>query len=106
MRGHRLRRQGASGIGRGDRRGRQHAFHWLDAGWIGGTTRTVGGILGWTAGSLISNTTFIPMDLFIAAYPGSGANRDLRLYNTSPNAGHIVVDVVGYFIENQATPLD
>lgn len=74
--------------------------------WNGGTTLTVGGILGWNAGDVLSNTTVIPMNRSIAAYPGSGVKRDFGLYNNSPNAIHTIVDVVGYFIENQATPLD
>lgn len=73
--------------------------------WNGGTTLTVGGILGWNAGSLISNTTVIPMSRFIAPYPGSGLKRDFALFNNSAGAVDYVVDVVGYFIENQATAL-
>jgi hypothetical protein len=74
--------------------------------WNGGTTLTVGGIVGWTAGQTLSNTTVIPMNRSITAYPGSGFKRDLGLYNNSPAAIDTIVDVVGYFIQNQATPLD
>jgi len=74
--------------------------------WNGGTTLTVGGILGWNAGDVLSNTTVIPMNRFIAAYPGSGGKRDFGIYNNSPTPIDFIVDVVGYFIENQATALD
>ena len=74
--------------------------------WNGGTTLTVGGILGWNAGDVLSNTTVIPMNRSITAYPGSGFKRDLGLYNNSPTAIDTIVDVVGYFIENQATALE
>ncbi|MFO1314411.1 MAG: hypothetical protein U1F58_02315 [Burkholderiales bacterium] len=74
--------------------------------WNGGTTLTVGGVLGWNAGDLISNTTVIPMDRFIPAYPGSGLKRDFGIFNNSGGAIDYVVDVVGYFIVNQATALD
>lgn len=74
--------------------------------WNGGTALTVGGILGWNAGDVLSNTTVIPMDRSITAYPGSGYKRDFGLYNNSPTAIDTIVDVVGYFIENRATPLD
>ncbi len=75
--------------------------------WNGGTTLTVGGILGWNAGDVLSNTTVIPMDRTIAEYPGSGPyKRDFAVYNNSGNPVDVIVDVVGYFIVNQATPLD
>jgi hypothetical protein len=74
--------------------------------WNGGTTLTVGGIVGWIAGETISNTTVIPMNRSITPYPGSGFKRDLGLYNNSPTAIDTIVDVVGYFIVNQATALD
>ena len=74
--------------------------------WNGGTTLTVGGILGWNAGDVLSNTTVIPMDRSIAAISRQRAKRDFGLFNNSGSAIDYVVDVVGYFIENQATPLD
>lgn len=75
--------------------------------WNGGTTLTVGGVLGWNAGDVLSNTTVIPMDRTIAEYPGSGPyKRDFAVYNNSGNPVDVIVDVVGYFIVNKATPLD
>ena len=74
--------------------------------WNGGTNLTVGGILGWNAGNVLSNTTVIPMDRFIAAYPGSGGKRDFGVFNNSPTPIDFIVDVVGYFIMNEATALD
>jgi hypothetical protein len=75
--------------------------------WNGGTTLTVGGVLGWNAGDVLSNTTVIPLNRFIAQYPGSGPyKRDFAVYNNSGNPVDVIVDVVGYFIMNQATPLE
>ncbi len=74
--------------------------------WNGGTNLTVGGILGWSAGQTISNTTVIPVDRSITAYPGSGTKRDFGLYNNSGGNVDYIIDVVGYFAVNKATPLD
>ena len=74
--------------------------------WNGGTTLTVGGILGWNAGDVLSNTTVIPLNRNIDAYPDSGAiKRDFAVYNNSGSPVDVVVDVVGYFVRNQATAL-
>lgn len=74
--------------------------------WNGGTTLEAGAVIVWNPGDRASNTTVIPMNRFIAAYPNSGAKRDLGVFNNSPNSIDVVVDVVGYFIQNKATPLD
>lgn len=74
--------------------------------WNGGTTLTVGGILGWNPGDVLANTTVIPMDRNITAYPGSGGKRDFGLFNNSGGPVDIIVDVVGYFTVNQAVALD
>ena len=74
--------------------------------WNGGTTLSAGAVVNWNAGDRLSNTTVIPMDRTIIAFPGSGAKRDIGVFNNSGNAVDFVIDVVGYFIENQATPLD
>ncbi len=74
--------------------------------WNGGTTLTGGAVVNWNAGDRLSNTTIIPMDRTITAYPGSGGKRDIGVYNNSGAAIDFVIDVVGYMIENQATALD
>lgn len=74
--------------------------------WNGGTTLSGGAVVNWNAGDRLSNTTVIPMNRFIAPFPGSGGKRDIGLNNNSGAAIDVVIDVVGYFIENQATPLD
>lgn len=74
--------------------------------WNGGTNLTVGGILGWSAGQTISNTTVIPVDRSITAYPGSGGKRDFGLYNNSGGNVDYIIDVVGYFAVNRAAALD
>lgn len=75
--------------------------------WNGGTTLIAGGaVVVWNAGDRLTNTTVIPMDRTIPAYGGSGSKRDIGLYNNSGSPIDIVIDVVGYFIENSATALD
>ena len=74
--------------------------------WNGGTSLSAGAVLNWNAGDRLSNTTVVPMDRTIAPYPGSGAKRDIALYNNSGDPVDFVIDVVGYFIENTATPFD
>jgi hypothetical protein len=74
--------------------------------WNGGTTLTVGGVLAWNPGDRLSNTTVIPMNRGIPAYPGSGFKRDFAVYNNSGTGIDIIVDVVGYFVHNNATPLE
>ncbi len=74
--------------------------------WNGGTTLTTGSALAWEAGSRAANTTVVPINYLIPAYPGSGSKRDMGLNNNSPGSVDVVVDVVGYFIENRATALD
>jgi len=75
--------------------------------WNGGTTLIVGGaVLAWNPGDRGSNTTVIPMDRSIAAFPGSGGKRDFGVYNNSGGPIDVIIDVVGYFIVNQATALD
>jgi hypothetical protein len=74
--------------------------------WNGGTTLTVGGVLAWNAGDRLSNTTVIPLNRAIAPYPGSGLKRDFAVYNNSGTGIDVIVDVVGYFVNNNATPLD
>jgi hypothetical protein len=75
--------------------------------WNGGTTLSGGAVVNWeAAGDRNTNTTIIPMDRSIAAYPGSGSKRDIAVFNNSSAPIDFVIDVVGYMIENQATPLD
>ncbi len=74
--------------------------------WNGGTTLSGGAVLNWLAGERLSNTTVIQMSRSISSYPGSGVKRDIAVYNNSGGPVDFVIDVVGYFIENTATPLD
>jgi hypothetical protein len=73
--------------------------------WNGGTTLSGGAVVVWSPGDRATNTTVIPMNRAIAAYPGSGFKRDIALNNNSVTPVDYVVDVVGYFIENTATAL-
>ncbi len=73
--------------------------------WNGGTTLSGGAVVVWNPGDRATNTTVIPMNRSIAAYPGSGAKRDIALNNNSFTPIDYVIDVVGYFIENTATQL-
>ncbi len=74
--------------------------------WNGGTTLSAGAVLNWNAGDRLTNTTVIPMDRTLAPFPGSGGKRDIAVYNNSGDPVDFVIDVVGYFIENTATPFD
>ena len=74
--------------------------------WDGGTTLSGGAVVNWNAGDRLTNTTVIPVDRFIPAYPGSGSKRDFALNNNSGAPIDYVVDVIGYFIPNTATALD
>ncbi len=74
--------------------------------WNGGTTLSGGAVIVWNAGDRAANTTVIPLDRGITAYPGSGFKRDFAVYNNSFAQIDYVVDVIGYMIENTATALD
>ena len=75
--------------------------------WDGTPALTVGAPLAWAAGALVSNTTVVPLNRSGTIYPGSGPfKRDFGVYNNSPTAVDVVVDVLGYFVRNAATPLD
>lgn len=75
--------------------------------WNGGPTLTTGAVLVWGAGDLVANTTVIPLDRLAALYPGSGPyKRDFAVNNNSPTPIDVVVDVVGYFVHNNATALE
>jgi hypothetical protein len=74
--------------------------------WNGGTVLSGGAVLNWNAGDRLTNTTVIPMDRTLAPFPGSGGKRDIAVFNNSGNPMDFVMDVVGYFNENTATPLD
>ncbi|MCC7327226.1 MAG: hypothetical protein IT521_10545 [Burkholderiales bacterium] len=74
--------------------------------WNGGTTLNGGAVVVWNPGDRATNTTVIPTNRSIAAFPGSGTKRDIALYNNSGSPVDYVVDVVGYFIVNEATALD
>ena len=75
--------------------------------WNGGTTLSGGAVVNWPGpGDRTTNTTVIPMNRFITAYAGSGLKRDIGLNNNSGAAINVIIDVLGYFIQNQATALE
>ncbi|MFO1323676.1 MAG: hypothetical protein U1F15_06390 [Burkholderiales bacterium] len=74
--------------------------------WNGGTTLSSGAVVVWNPGDRAANTTVIPLNRFITAFPSSGSKRDMALNNNSSTPIDYVVDVLGYFIDNQATALD
>ena len=74
--------------------------------WNGGTTLSGGAVVNWSGFDRDSNTTVIPMNRFIVAFPGSGSKRDIAVNNNSFSPIDVVIDVVGYFIDNLATPLE
>lgn len=74
--------------------------------WNGGTVLSAGAVLNWIAGERLTNTTVIPMDRFISPLGGSGSKRDIGINNNSGAAIDFVIDVLGYFMENQSVALD
>ncbi len=74
--------------------------------WNGGTTLSGGAVVVWNPGDRATNTTVIPANRSITPFAGSGSKRDIALYNNSGAPMDYVVDVVGYFIVNEATELD
>jgi hypothetical protein len=72
--------------------------------WGGGPLNTIPNtsMLNWdTAGQIIANTTVIPWG------GRTGGNLDFTVrYNGPVGSANVVVDVVGYFVENAATALD
>jgi hypothetical protein len=74
--------------------------------WNGGPTLSAGAVVNWIATERLSNTTVIPMNRFVTEYPGSGAKRDIGINNNSGAAIDVVIDVLGFFIENAATALE
>jgi hypothetical protein len=75
--------------------------------WNGGTALTTGAVATWSPFGTQANTTVVPINRSIPLYPGSGPfKKDIGVYNNSSTPIDVVVDVVGYFIENTATPLE
>ncbi|MCC6196349.1 MAG: hypothetical protein IT518_17990 [Burkholderiales bacterium] len=74
--------------------------------WNGGTFLTTGAVAAWSPFGTQANTTVVAIDRSIPLYPGSGPfKKDIGVQNNSGTPIDVVVDVVGYFIENTATPL-
>jgi hypothetical protein len=75
--------------------------------WDGTPNLTTGAAATWTAGGTQANTTVVPINRTGVIYPGSGPfKKDIGVYNNSATPIDVIVDVVGYFIENTATPLE
>ena len=75
--------------------------------WSGANPRPLASALNWrNAGDVVANTTAIPAAARTGTGPG-GVLEDFAVYYNGPSgSANVVVDVVGYFVENQATPLD
>jgi hypothetical protein len=68
--------------------------------WGGSAPIPNSSVLNWTAGQTLANTTVIPSG------GRTGGNKDFAvLYNGPSGQAHLIVDVVGYYIENTATAL-
>ncbi|HEY2817044.1 MAG TPA: hypothetical protein VGK44_07925 [Casimicrobiaceae bacterium] len=76
-------------------------------GWGGASPVPLTSILNWNSpGDIAANTTTIPAGGRTGTGPG-GAIADFAIfYNGSSGVAQVVVDVVGYFVENKATALD
>ena len=68
--------------------------------WGGNVPAPTTSVLNFTAGQVLANTTVIP-------YGGRGSVEDFAIaYNGPTGSANVVVDVIGYFVENHGTPLD
>ena len=77
------------------------------AAWGGASPVSQTSVLNWNgAGSIAANTTVVPAGGRTGTGPG-GAIQDFAIaYNGPAGQAQVVVDVVGYFVENLATALD
>ena len=75
--------------------------------WGGASPTPTVSVLNWNnPGDIAANTTVVPGGGRTGAGPG-GAVQDFAVaYNGPSGQAQVVVDVVGYFVENLATPLD
>ena len=81
------------------------AGNWFIWGGVGNPSGSTGSALNWAAGQVLANTTVIPW----GGRSGSGLGGSVQdfavKYNGPSGQADVVVDVVGYFVENQATAL-
>jgi hypothetical protein len=69
--------------------------------WGGGAPVPTTSVLNWSAGQILANTTVIP------AGGRSGGNLDFAVFYNGPTGqADVVVDIVGYYVENSATALE
>lgn len=82
------------------------AGNWLIWGGVGNPAGSTASSLNWSAGQVVANTTVIPWGGRSGTGAG-GAVRDFAVkYNGPSGQADVVVDAVGYFIENKDTELD
>jgi len=82
------------------------AGNWLIWGGVGDLAGTTASSLNWSAGQVLANTTVIPSGERTGTGAG-GSVRDFAVkYNGPSGQADVIVDVVGYFVENRATALD
>jgi hypothetical protein len=75
--------------------------------WDGTTSLTTGAALTWMPYGTQANTTVVPINRGGTIYPGSGPfKKDIGVYNNSGSAIDVIADVVGFYIESTATPLE
>ena len=74
--------------------------------WGGASPIPNASALNWDTGQVVANTTVVPAGGRVGTGPG-GAIKDFAVeYNGPSGSADFVADVVGYFVENQATALD
>ena len=68
--------------------------------WGGGAPVPTTSVLNWAAGQVLANTTVIPSGA------RTGGNLDFAVFYNGPSGqADVIVDVVGYYVENAATAL-
>src|SRR5262249_14722646 len=80
------------------------AGNWLI--WGGAGAPPTSSALNWAVGQVLANTTVLPAGNRTGTGPGGTVLDFAVKYNGPSGQADVVVDIVGYFVENQATALD
>jgi hypothetical protein len=82
------------------------AGNWLVWGGAGDPPGITASTLNWSAAQVLANTTVIPWGGRTGTGLGGGVLDFAVKYNGPSGQADVIVDVVGYFVENRATPLN
>jgi hypothetical protein len=74
--------------------------------WGGANPMPTASALNWSAGQVLANTTVVTGGGRSGSGPGGAVEDFAVTYNGPSGSAHLVADVVGYLVENQATALN